>query len=147
MALSWLRILGDTILAYHSVDTEGCAAEFLTVWKATWTFLDSNHAQTRKAVADSIASLTQCITLAMVHAAAREPESGKSALRDVIAQTSKALNSLAYVQAIPELLSVISSLLLNLSMRIKPGKPTTAAEAFLMLLVQQVAELRVQKKL
>lgn len=145
VAPSWLRVLGDTMLAYHSTDAEGCAAEFLTVWKATWTFLDSNHAQARKAVADSIASLTQCITLTMVHTAAREPENGKSALRDVIAQMSKALDSLAYAQAIPELFGVISSLLLNLSMRIKPGKPTTAAEAFLMPLVQQVAALRVQK--
>lgn len=145
VAPSWLRVLGDTMLAYHSADAEGCAAEFLTVWKAIWAFFDSTHAQTRKAVADAIASLAQCTTLTMVQAAAREPENGKSALRSVLAQTSKALDSLAYAQAVPELLSIISSLIRNLDMRVKVGELTTAAETFLMPLVQQVAELRVQK--
>ncbi|KAL4078409.1 armadillo-type protein [Scleroderma yunnanense] len=145
VAPSWLRVLGDTMLAYHSTDAEGSAVEFLSVWRAIWAFLDSNQSQARKAVADSLASLAHCITFTMVQTAASQPENGKSALRSVIAQTSKALDSLAYAQAIPEVLSIISSLISNLNMRTKIGESTTAAEIFLIPLVQKVAELRVQK--
>lgn len=145
VAPSWICALGRTMLTYCSADAEGCAAEFLNAWKAIWAFIESSQTQTRKAAAESLAFLAQCITLPMAQAAVNKPDDGKSDLRIVIAQTSQALDSLAHAQAIPELLSVISSLIINLALRIQPRKPTTAAEILLMPLVEKVADLRVQK--
>ncbi|KAG6333632.1 hypothetical protein ID866_5457 [Astraeus odoratus] len=145
VAPSWLRVLGATMLAYHSTDAQCCSGEFLQVWRAIWAFLESSQTQTRVAVAESLEALTQCITLPMVQVALPEPENGKSALRSIVAQCSKALDSLAYAQAVPQLFNVISSLIENLDIRIQEDRPTTAAEVLLMGLIEKVADLRVQK--
>ncbi|KAI6121709.1 armadillo-type protein [Pisolithus sp. B1] len=145
VAPSWIRVLGRTMLTYRSADAEGCAVNFLGAWKAVWAFVESTQTQIRKAAAESLGSLAQCITLPMAQAAVNEPDDGRSDLRTVITQTSQALDSLAYAQAIPELLTVISSLTTSLALRIEPRKPTTAAEILLLPLVEKVADLRVQK--
>ncbi|KIJ68150.1 hypothetical protein HYDPIDRAFT_83324 [Hydnomerulius pinastri MD-312] len=142
---SWVRVLGDVMLAYHSGDPEACTGEFSKVWKTIWAFFEASHAQTRKAVAEALGSLTQCITLPMVQAAIKDTPSGKSALQNIITQITKALDSLAYAQAIPELLHVVSSLIVNLDIRIESGNSTLAAEVLLMPLVQKIADLRIQK--
>ncbi|KAH7920537.1 NUC173-domain-containing protein [Leucogyrophana mollusca] len=141
---SWLRLLGDAMLAYHDTDPEACAAEFPKVWKTVWSFLESSNTSTQKAAADSLGSLSNCITLSMAKSAIEDGSDGKSqtALGNVIAQATKALDSLAFARAIPELLSVISALISGLHIRIKSQ---TAAEVLLMPLVQKIAELRVQK--
>jgi ribosomal RNA-processing protein 12 len=72
-------------------------------------------------------------------------EAGKSPLRSVISQMTKALDSLAFASAMQELLSVISALVSNLGVRVNPAKSTTATEALLMPLVSKIADLRVQK--
>lgn len=145
VAPSWIRVLGRTMLTYRSADAEGCAVNFLNAWKAVWAFVESTHTQIRKAAAESLGSLAQCITLPMTRAAVNEPEDGRSDLRIIIMQTSQALDSLAYAQAIPELFTIISSLTTSLALRIEPRKPTTAAEILLLPLVEKVADLRVQK--
>ncbi|KAF9241576.1 armadillo-type protein [Melanogaster broomeanus] len=142
---SWVRALGDAMLAYHSADQEACTGEFQKVWRSIWSFFEASHAQTRKAIAEALGSLAQCITLPMVQAAVNESQSGKSPLRGIITQTTKALDSLAYAQTIPELFYVVSSLLLNLNMRVEDGQSTLAAEKLLMPLVQKIADLRIQK--
>ncbi|KAF9227367.1 NUC173-domain-containing protein [Gyrodon lividus] len=142
---SWLRVLGDAMLAYHSANPEACTGDFLRVWKSIWSFFETSHPQTRKAAAEALQSLAQCITLPMVHAAVNESPNGKSSLRGIVAQTTKALDSLAYAQSITELFHVVSSLLSNLNMRVESGKSTLAAEKLLMPLVQKIADLRIQK--
>ena len=145
VAPSWLQLLGDVMLAYRSADPEASSQEFIKVWKTVWSFFETSHAQTRKAVAPALESLAQCITLPMAHTAVVDAPDGKSPVRVAIAQTTKALDSLAHASAIPELLHVVCSLILSLNMRLENGKSTLAAETLLLPLVQKIADLRIQK--
>ncbi|KAG1878300.1 armadillo-type protein [Suillus subluteus] len=142
---SWIRVLGDAMFAYHVADASACAAEFNKVWKTVWSYFETKHPQTRKAVAESLASLTRCITSSIVKDSISDGETGKSPLRSIISQITKALDSLAFASAMQELLSVISALVSNLGVRVDPAKSTTATEALLMPLVSKIADLRVQK--
>ncbi|KAI6040319.1 armadillo-type protein [Pisolithus marmoratus] len=127
VAPSWVRVVGQTMLTYRSADAEGCAAAFLKSWRAIWAFVESTQTQVRKAAAESLESLAQCITLPMAQAAVNEPDDGRSDLRIVVAQVSQALDSFAYAQAI------------------EPRKSATAAQILLLPLVEKVADLRIQK--
>lgn len=145
VASSWLRVLGDVMLAYRSADPEASSREFIKVWKTVWSFFETSHAQARKAAAQALESLAGCITLPMARTAVVDAPDSKSPVRTAIAQISKALDSLAYALAIPELLHVVCSLILNLNMRLKNGTSTLAAETLLLPLVQKIADLRIQK--
>jgi ribosomal RNA-processing protein 12 len=142
---SWIRVLGDAMFAYHVADPSACAAEFNRVWKTVWSYFETKQPQTRKAVAESLVLLTRCITSSIVKDSISDGEAGKSPLRSVISQMTKALDSLAFASAMQELLSVISALVSNLGVRVDPTKSTTATEALLMPLVSKIADLRVQK--
>lgn len=133
------------MLAYCSANPEASSQEFIKVWKTAWSFFETSHAQTRKAVAQALELLAQCITLPMARTAVADAPNGKSPVRVAIAQIAKALDSLAYASAIPELLHVVCSLISNLSMRVEIGESTLAAETLLLPLVQKIADLRVQK--
>lgn len=133
------------MLAYCSADPDALSQEFIKVWKTVWSFFETSHAQTRKAVAQALESLVQCITLPMARTAVMDAPDGKSPIRSAVAQITKALNSLAYASAIPELLHVICSLISNLDMPFENGKSTLAAETLLLPLVQKIADVRVQK--
>ncbi|KAH0827850.1 hypothetical protein J3R83DRAFT_3476 [Lanmaoa asiatica] len=145
VAPSWLRVLGDVMLAYRSADAEASSCEFIKVWKTVWSFFETSHTQTRKAVAQALESLTQCITFPLARTAVADAPDGKSPVRSAVAQITKALDSLAYASAIPELLHVVCSLTLSLNMRFENGKSTLAAETILLPLVQKIADLRVEK--
>lgn len=142
---SWIRVLGDAMFAYHVADPSACAAEFNRVWKTVWSCFETKQPQTRKAVAEALVLLTRCITSSIVKDSILDGEAGKSPLRSVISQMTKALDSLVFASAMQELLSVISALVSNLGVRVDPAKSTTATEALLMPLVSKIADLRVQK--
>ncbi|OAX40112.1 NUC173-domain-containing protein [Rhizopogon vinicolor AM-OR11-026] len=143
---SWIRVLGDAMFAYHVTDPSACAAEFSKVWKTVWSYFETNHTPTRKAVAESLALLTRCITSSMVQQASlTSGKAGKSSLQGIISQITKALDSLTFATAMQELLPVISALVSNLNIRAELEESTTAAEALLMPLVSKVADLRIQK--
>ncbi|KAG2055879.1 NUC173-domain-containing protein [Suillus hirtellus] len=142
---SWIRVLGDAMFAYHVADASACATEFHRVWKTVWSYFETKNPQTRKAVAESLDLLTRCITSSLVKDSISDGEAGKSPLRSIISQTTKALDSLSFASAMQELLSVISALVSNLGVRVDPAKSTTATEALLMPLVSKIADLRVQK--
>jgi ribosomal RNA-processing protein 12 len=146
---AWVRVLGNTMLAYSIADANACAAELGKVWKTVWPFLESNHAATRKAAAESLDLLSQCFNSTLIQAAIQEMNPGKiepkSVLGSIVSQTSEALESLAFAQSMPELLSVISSLLTNLRHRESDRKATSASESLLMALIQRVGDLRTEK--
>ncbi|KAG2119918.1 NUC173 domain-containing protein [Suillus discolor] len=142
---SWIRVLGDAMFAYHVADASACATEFHRVWKTVWSYFETKNPQTRKAVAESLDLLTRCITSSLVKDSISDGEAGKSPLRSIISQITKALDSLSFASAMQELLSVISALISNLGVRVDPAKSTTATEALLMPLVSKIADLRVQK--
>ncbi|KAJ7683246.1 armadillo-type protein [Mycena rosella] len=139
---AWLQVLGTAMISYNLTDSNAAAAELGRVWKTIWAFLESTEGPTKVAAARSLDLLTQCITPAMIESALLEKDA-RSTLGKIIAQTTKALDSLAYAGAIPQLLSVISSLITN--MRHKVDGTKSAAEALLLPLIQHVGELRVQK--
>ncbi|KAH7888705.1 armadillo-type protein [Phlebopus sp. FC_14] len=142
---SWLGVLGDSMLAYHAADPEGCAGEFSKVWSTVWAFFETSHVPIRKAVAKALESLASCITLPIAQTAVKDSAKGNATLRNIIAQITRALDSLAYAQAIPELLQVVSSLITNLDMRVESGKSIVAAEVLLLPLVRKIADLRTLK--
>ncbi|KAJ6625900.1 armadillo-type protein [Mycena sp. CBHHK59/15] len=139
---AWVQVLGNAMVSYHATDSNAAAAELGRVWKTVWPFLESSDSATKKAAAQSLDLLTRCITPAMVKSAISESDA-RSTLGKIITETTKALDSLAYAVAIPQILSVISSLITNL--RHKVDATRTAAEALLLPLIKHVGDLRIQK--
>ena len=139
------------MLAYSAVDADACAGDLAKVWKTIWAFLESSHAATRKAAAESLGLLAQCFPPALVKAAIDESKpkeaDPKTVLGVIIAQITKSLDALAFARSMPELLAVISSLLMHLRYAPDPTKHTSteAAEALLLPLVRRVGDLRTQK--
>ena len=134
------------MIAYHSADAEACAAELERVWKTCWPFLESTHPATRKAASESLDLLSQCFTPLLIIPAIQQDKT-TSVVGNIIDQTTKALDSIAFARSIPELLSVISSLIANLRHREddrKANKANVPTET-LFLLLQKVADLRTQK--
>ncbi|KAJ7647107.1 armadillo-type protein [Roridomyces roridus] len=139
---AWVQVLGSAMVSYHSTDPDAASSEFGPVWKTVWTFLESSDSATKAAAAQSLDLLTRCITPSMVDSAILEPEP-RSTLGKVIVQITKALDSLTYAGATPQLLSVISSLIARLHHKADGTK--TAAEALLLPLITRVGDLRTQK--
>ncbi|KAI0644687.1 NUC173-domain-containing protein [Trametes meyenii] len=144
---AWATVLGNTMLAYHHANADECVSQLTKVWKALWSLLESSDGATRKAAAQALSTLGQCFTPATIKAAVKEKDSlePKEPIRKIIVQTTSALESLTYARAIPEVLSVVSSLIENLRFRNGSRKNTTAAEQLVLPLVTQIAGLRVQK--
>ena len=144
---AWANVLGNNMLAYHHVNADECVSHLSKVWKALWTLLESPDAATRKATAEALSMVGRCFTPQTIKAAVKEKDSAepKTPIRKIIAQTSSSLESLAYARAIPEVLSVISSLIESLRFRNGSRKNSTAAEQLLLPLITKIADLRVQK--
>jgi ribosomal RNA-processing protein 12 len=141
---AWVQVLGNAMLAYAAVDADACANEIGKVWKAVWNFLESNDPSTRKAASQSLAAVCRCFT-PMLITAAYSDETSRSTLGSIIAQTTKALRSLTFAQSMPQLLSIISSLIMGLQYRAGSRTSPTAAERLLLPVVGYIGELRVQK--
>lgn len=149
LAPAWLGVLGNTMVAFKSADADASSAQLGKAWKAMWPFLESNDLSIRNAAADSLGLLAKCFTPALIAPAVRESnksEGGepKTQLNKIISQTDKALESLAFARSMPQLLAVISSLLLNLRYRESPTA-STAAEILLLPIVKKIGDLRLQK--
>jgi ribosomal RNA-processing protein 12 len=141
---AWVQVLGNALLAYAAVDADACSNEVGKVWRAVWTFLESSDSSTRKAAAQSLAVVCRCFSPTLI-AAALNDEMSKSTLRSIVAQITKALRSFTLAQSMPQLLSVISSLITGLRYRSGSRTSPTAAELLLLPLIESVGELRVQK--
>ncbi|KAK2464281.1 hypothetical protein APHAL10511_003738 [Amanita phalloides] len=141
---AWVQVLGDSMVAFNSSSPESCSEELGKVWKAVWNYLDSSDAPTRKATVKAIECLCRCFTPSMITSAVTD-ESDKPTLRKLVMQAEKALNSLTYTRAIPEVLEIISSMVTNLSY--KPGGygSGTAAEFLLLPLLVKIGEMRSSK--
>lgn len=144
---AWATVLGSTMLAYHHANADECVLQVNKVWKALWNLLESSEAATRKAAGQALANLGKCFTPATIKTAVKEKDSDepKNPIRKIIFQTSAALDSLTYARAIPDVLSVVSSLIENLRFRNGSRKNSTAAEQLMLPLITKIADLRVQK--
>lgn len=141
---AWVQVLGNAMLAYAAVDADACANEIGKVWRAVWTFLESNDPSTRKAASQSLAAICRCFTPALILAASGD-ETSRSTLDSIVAQLTRALHSFTSAQSMPQLLSIISSLITGLQYRAGSRTSLTAAEHLLLPVIQYVGELRVQK--
>ncbi|KAL1743842.1 armadillo-type protein [Schizophyllum fasciatum] len=139
---AWLHVLGSGMRALHATAPAACAKELTHAWKVVWKSLESDDASVRRAAAEALDDLAACFSPEFIEPALSG--SPDVALRKIVAQTEKALDSLAYAKAIPEVLSVASSLLLNLQYRPGPGAPT-AAQTLLMPMIKHIGDLRTQK--
>jgi ribosomal RNA-processing protein 12 len=144
LAPAWVQVLGNAMLTYNVVNPEACAKELGKVWKTIWNFLDSNDLATRKASAGALDALCHCFNPSLISSALQDDES-KSTLGRIITQVTKALDSLAFARSMPELLSVVSSLTMNLRQRVGPRASPTVAESLLLPLIAHLGELRSSK--
>jgi len=143
LSSSWVRVLGDALVAYNSVNSPSASSELGEIWKSVWNYLDSTDANTRKATAQSLSAISSCFSTFLVTTAIADMN-GSSTIRKLVLQVTKALDALPYARAIPELLSVVSSFITNL--RYKESKiGPTAAEVLLMPLIVRIADLRISK--
>ncbi len=127
---------------YNSVDAEACGKELDKVWKAIWSFLDSNDGTTRKAAAHSLIALVHCFPPSLVASAVTDPE-GSSTIPKNISQVFKALGNVAYARSMPELLTISSALIVALKDR--GSRMQSPAEVLLLPLIVQVGNLRMRK--
>ena len=139
---AWVQVLGNTMLAYAAIDADACANEIRKVWKAVWAFLESKDSSTRKAASQSLATICRCFTPTLINTASDDE---RSTLGSIVTQTNNALRSLAFAQSMPQLLSIISSLIIGLQYRAGSKASPTAAEYLLLPVIEYVGELRVQK--
>jgi len=143
LSASWVQALGSAMVAYNAVDQTASSEELLKVWKSVWNFLDSTDAATRKATAQSLSALSSCFSPALASVAIPDQDDS-SIIRRIISQMNKALDSLAYARSIPELLSIISSIITNLRHRDSKTSPT-AAELLILPLIVRIGDLRTSK--
>ena len=69
----------------------------------------------------------------------------KSAVGQIISQSYQSLDALAYARSLPELFSVVSSLILSLRHRFKGRTSPTVAESLLLDMLVKAAEMRGKK--
>lgn len=144
---AWINVLANVMVAYHAADADTCSSKLADAWKAIWTFLDSPDSSVRKTASHSLGLVTKCFTPSMIGEAINHAANSdsKATIARIVSQAARALDSLSFARAIPELLSVISSLISSL--RYRPGSVSslTAAESLMLPVISKVAELRVQK--
>ncbi|KAH8119547.1 NUC173-domain-containing protein [Phellopilus nigrolimitatus] len=143
---SWVEVVGKTMLVYASTDPDACAVELGRVWKTVFPYLESPDAATRRETAAALARLAECISPALVDSALSNPISDKNALVQIVAQLTKALDTLSYARATSELLVVVSALITALRYRRNGRESPTAAEELLLPLLQKIGDMRVKKE-
>ncbi|PPQ62932.1 hypothetical protein CVT24_006172 [Panaeolus cyanescens] len=142
LSSSWVQVLGDALIAYKNTDPELAASELHKVWKSVWNFMDSTDASTRKSAAQSLSVISSCFSQKQISAALADQDES-SVVQKIIAQVTKAFDTLSYARAIPELLTIVSSLVINLTHIAK--EISSSSEALLMPLIIKIAHLRVTK--
>lgn len=140
---AWINFLGILLLRHRSSDTDKYSKDLGKVWKVVWGYLDSADSRIRKTAAESLCKLCQSFSPAFIADSLQDRDS-KSALRKIVARLMNALDSLAYAHSIPELLSVVTSLIANLRYRPTATSPT-AAQSLLTPLIARIGDLRSQK--
>jgi ribosomal RNA-processing protein 12 len=143
LCASWVHVLGAALFALNSINPDTSSSEVGRVWKAVWNFLDSTDANTRKATAESLSAISSCFSPNLI-SAALEDRGDSSVIGKIVAQVTKALDSLQYARAIPELLSVISSMIKSFQSEEADSGHNAAKILFLPVIVH-IADLRIMK--
>lgn len=129
--------------SFSTLDSVAATAEVGKVWKKTWTYLEAKEPATRQAAVECLELLSHSFSPSFVHEATKN-SSSKCALNQIIFQTAKALDTLAFARSMPELMAIISILITSLRHRDSSTSPT-AAELLLLPMITKVGELRTQR--
>lgn len=159
---SWLELVENTMVAFARADAQSCSTEHLPrVWKETWQWLKVDNVSIRIATEKALgAMLRYCLTHADINEAVEasqtsddEDEDAQNALNSttlggILTLLQDSLSALAFIEALPHLLFILSCLISRLRYRtsIIPStsnaRPPTAAEVLLPDFIAYVAELR-----
>ena len=140
-----MRVLGNIMQLYSKSDPPACDAELGRVWKVVFPYLETSDAGTRADVAGALSALSQCVSDELIKSSISITDESKSVIRLMIDQLSKALDSIAYASAVPQVLAVISSLISRLRYRPDGRKGKTAAEQLVLPLISKLGDLRLKK--
>ncbi|KAK7472658.1 pre-rRNA processing protein [Stygiomarasmius scandens] len=133
LAPAWIAVLGDAMAALGVTDKDACASHIQGVWKIVWPYLESTNTAVRQATARSLDLLLDCNS---------QSNNSLSNFGGFSSQISKALSSVNFTRAIPELLQVVSSLIIT-SQKSKEKNPMTdSVDQSILALVEQVGSLR-----
>ena len=129
--------------AYMIIDAGACVEQLEEAWKAAWNFLNSKDSKVRKASVRTLSILVSCSPPSLGETTVVRPQNSPI-MSKIISQVIKALENVAYAHSTPELLAIISSLIIGMRGR---GSRTAseAAEVLLLPLVSKVGELRAHK--
>ncbi|KAH7108388.1 NUC173-domain-containing protein [Auriculariales sp. MPI-PUGE-AT-0066] len=152
LAPSWCILLGKVMITYMAAAPEECSSELPAVWATCWGFLGSDILAVRAGAEEALIALTTCISSDLITPAVKAVTKGKdvakTSLGKIIGQVEKSLESLAYAKATPQILAVLSALLLALRTQPDtiPGVDKTPAETLLISVVTQVGNMRTNPK-
>jgi len=140
-------VLARALVSYRKTSPGEFEIELPRTWKSVWFFLESTDRDTRKSAAEALDLISTCFNSSLIEKALSDARQGtdNSIVVKIITQIQKALDSLAFARSIPELLSVISSLVRALRYRGGVTKNPTAVEVLMPGIVKKVGTLRTQK--
>ncbi len=137
LSCSWIHLIGTAMVAYRATCESDWSSEVGKAWKTTWVFLESKEASVRKEAAQTLSVLASCFDEDMVR---RGVSDEYSTVGKIIAQSTQALDSLAYARCIPEILSIISALIINAA-----NVDAAATEKLFSSVIQHIGQLRIEK--
>lgn len=144
---AWVLVLAKALVSYKEASPDEFVSELPRAWRSVWEFLESMDPDTRKSAAEALSLISTCFTPSLIVKALSEMRQGTddSIVVKIVTQTRKALDSLTFARSIPELLSVISSLVRALRYRGDAVTNPTAAEDLMSSIVEKIGALRTQK--
>ncbi|EEB99582.1 hypothetical protein MPER_00714, partial [Moniliophthora perniciosa FA553] len=128
--------LGDAMFIFKEINSSAFSSRVPNVWKTIWPYLESTNNAVRQAAAQSISTLCRCLV------SMDEKADGKLNVSTIVAQISKAFTSVAYTRALPELLSISSSLIASLQ---QGGLVSENCISSVQPLIVQIGGLRVEQ--
>jgi len=144
---AWTLVLARALVSCKEVSPEEFESELPRAWKSVWDFLESTDRDTRKSAAEALDLISTCFNPPLIEKALSDTRRGAddSIIVKIVTQAQRALDSLTFAGSIPELLSVISSLIRALRYRGGVVTDPTAAEVIAPGIVKKIGTLRIQK--
>lgn len=144
---AWTLVLARALVSNMETSPAEFEAELPRAWKSVWDFLESTDRDTRKSAAEALDLISTCFSSSLVEKALSDARQGSdsSIVVKIVTQIQKALDSLTFARSVPELLSVISSLVRALRYRGGVVANPTAAEVLMPSVVKKIGTLRTQK--
>jgi hypothetical protein len=69
LSISWVQVLGGSLVAFNTIDSKPAGSEFGKGWKCIWNFLESSNDAVRTNATNSFVSISTCFTPALTDAA------------------------------------------------------------------------------